>query len=49
MKSKPEEENLMEMQLTEDVILDLMPLYLGNAASAQTRKLVEQYLVEPAN
>jgi hypothetical protein len=36
----------MEMQLTEDVILDLMPLYLGNAASAQTRKLVEQYLVE---
>jgi len=36
----------MEMQLTEDVILDLMPLYLGNAASAQTRRLVEQYLVE---
>jgi hypothetical protein len=36
----------MELQLTEDVILDLMPLYLGNAASAQTRKLVEQYLVE---
>lgn len=35
----------MEMQLPEEVILDLMPLYLGKSASAQTRKLVEQYLV----
>ena len=36
----------MEMQWTEEVILDLMPLYLGDAASASTRKLVEQYLAE---
>ena len=36
----------MEIELTQDVILDLMPLYLGNSASAETRRLIEQYLVE---
>ena len=32
------------MQITRDVILDLLPLYLGNEASADTRALVDQYL-----
>lgn len=36
----------MQIELAEDVILDLMPLYLANSASAQTRTLVEQYLVD---
>ena len=31
---------------SEDVILDLMPLYLGQSASAGTRRLVEEYLAE---
>jgi anti-sigma factor RsiW len=33
------------VELSEDVILDLMPLYLGQSASAETRRLVEGYLV----
>ncbi len=32
------------IELSEDVILDLMPLYLGQSASAATRRLVEEYL-----
>ena len=32
------------MQVTRDVILDLLPLYLGNEVSADTRALVEDYL-----
>jgi hypothetical protein len=32
------------MQLSDDVILDLMPLYLGQSASADTRRVVEAYL-----
>ncbi len=32
------------MEITRNVILDLMPLYLANEASADTRALVEKYL-----
>jgi hypothetical protein len=32
------------MQVTRDVIEDLMPLYLANEASADTRALVDHYL-----
>jgi len=35
----------MKMEITRQVILDLLPLYLANEASADTRALVEQYLV----
>jgi len=32
------------MELSEDVVLDLMPLYLGQSVSGETRRLVEGYL-----
>ena len=32
------------MDITENVILDLLPLYLANEASDDSRKLVEKYL-----
>lgn len=32
------------MEITRDVILDLLPLYLANEVSADTRALVEKYL-----
>jgi hypothetical protein len=32
------------MEITRNVILDLLPLYLADEASAETRKLVEEYL-----
>jgi len=32
------------MEVTRNVILDLLPLYLANEASADTRALVEKYL-----
>jgi anti-sigma factor RsiW len=32
------------MEVTRDVILDLLPLYLGGEASADTQALVEEYL-----
>ena len=32
------------MEVTRDVILDLLPLYLANEVSAETRALVEQHL-----
>ncbi len=32
------------MELTRDVILDLLPLYVANEASSDTRALVEEYL-----
>jgi anti-sigma factor RsiW len=32
------------MEITRDVILDLLPLYLAAEVSADTRTLVEQYL-----
>jgi anti-sigma factor RsiW len=32
------------MKITRDVILDLLPLYLADEASAATRALVEEYL-----
>ncbi len=32
------------MEITRDVILDLLPLYLANEVSADTRTLVEKYL-----
>ena len=32
------------MQVTRDVILDLLPLYLANETSADTRILVEKYM-----
>ena len=32
------------MNVTRDVILDLLPLYLANEASADTRALIERYL-----
>ena len=32
------------MEVTRDVILDLLPLYLANEASADTRALVKEYL-----
>lgn len=34
------------MKITRDVILDLLPLYLANEASEDTRRLVEQYLAD---
>ncbi|MFN2244947.1 MAG: hypothetical protein ACK2U2_21830 [Anaerolineae bacterium] len=34
----------MRMDVTRDVILDLLPLYLADEASADTRVLVEKYL-----
>jgi hypothetical protein len=34
----------MKAEITQQVILDLLPLYLANEASADTRALVEQYL-----
>lgn len=37
------------MDITRDVILDLLPLYLADEASADTRALVEEYLdTDPA-
>jgi hypothetical protein len=32
------------MEITKDVILDLLPLYLANEVSEDTRSLVENYL-----
>lgn len=32
------------MEITRDVILDLLPLYLADEVSADTRTLVEEYL-----
>jgi anti-sigma factor RsiW len=32
------------MEITRDVMLDLMPLYMAGEASADTRALVEEYL-----
>ena len=32
------------MEVTKDVILDLLPLYSADEASADTRALVEEYL-----
>jgi len=32
------------MEVTRSVILDLLPLYLANEVSAETRALVEEYL-----
>jgi anti-sigma factor RsiW len=32
------------MEVTRDVILDLLPLYLGGEASADTQALVKEYL-----
>lgn len=32
------------MKISRDVILDLLPLYVANEASADTRALVEEYL-----
>ncbi len=32
------------MKITRDVILDLLPLYLADEVSAETRALVEKYL-----
>jgi hypothetical protein len=32
------------MEITRDVILDLLPLYIANELSEDTRKLVEQYM-----
>ena len=32
------------MEITRDVVLDLMPLYMAGEASADTRALVEEYL-----
>ena len=32
------------MEITRDVILDLLPLYLADEVSADTRALVEEYL-----
>jgi hypothetical protein len=32
------------MEITRNVILDLLPLYLGDEVSADTRALVEEYL-----
>lgn len=34
------------MEVTRNVILDLMPIYLADEASADTRALVESYLKE---
>jgi hypothetical protein len=34
------------MNVTKDIINDLIPLYAGNECSADTRALVEQYLLE---
>jgi hypothetical protein len=34
----------MMMEITRDVILDLLPLYLANEVSADTRVLIEKYL-----
>ena len=34
----------MTTKITRDVILDLLPLYLAEEASADTRALVEEYL-----
>ena len=32
------------MEITRDVILDLLPLYLANEVSADTRALIDKYL-----
>ena len=32
------------MEITRNVILDLLPLYLANEVSAETRALIEKYL-----
>jgi hypothetical protein len=32
------------MEITREVILDLLPLYIADEASPETRKLVDQYL-----
>lgn len=34
----------MKAEITQQVILDLLPIYLANEASADTRALVEHYL-----
>lgn len=34
------------MEIARNVILDLLPLYLSDEASAETKKLVESYLKE---
>jgi anti-sigma factor RsiW len=34
----------MKVEITRQIVLDLLPLYLANEASADTRTLVEQYL-----
>lgn len=34
------------MEITRDVILDLLPLYLADEVSAETKALVERYLEE---
>ena len=34
------------MKITRDVILDLLPLYIANEASDDTKTLVEQYLAD---
>lgn len=34
----------MRMDVTRDVIVDLLPLYLADEASADTRALIEKYL-----
>ncbi len=37
------------MEITRDVVLDLLPLYMAKEASADTRALVEEYLkTDPA-
>ena len=36
------------MKITRDVVTDLWPLYLSGEASADTRKLVEEFLAEDA-
>ena len=34
------------MKITRDVVTDLLPLYVAGEASADTRALVEEYLLE---
>ncbi len=34
------------MKITRDVIIDLLPLYLANEASEESRKLIEQFLAD---
>ena len=37
-------ENTANMEITRNVILDLLPLYVANEVSADTRSLFEKYL-----